>query len=306
MRIIYTLVLIMLATTVCQAQKAELILKLDAGKEYKQNTSSKATVSQEINGQTMVITMIIKGVVSYLVKTVNESDYDMDVRYQSLSMSMQMPQGNMEFNSDKKDESDVFSLILGQIIDKPFGVKMTKKGKILEVKNIESIWGSMLNKFPKLSEAQLAQMKAQLMKAYGEEAFRGNIEMVTAIFSDNSVSKGETWTINTKLEAAMSANMATVYKFLEKTDDYILIVGESTIETADKDAYIETNGMPLRYDLTGTAVSEIKIDATTGWIIEAKTNQELGGDTYIKENDKIPNGMKIPMKMINETLITNE
>ena len=65
----------------------------------------------------------------------------------------------------------------------------------------------------------------------------------------------------------MSAKMETVYELKELSDSYYQIFGNSRIETADKDAYIESNGMPMKYDLTGSMDSEIKVDKNTGWII---------------------------------------
>jgi len=220
-------------------------------------------------------------------------------------MSMQMPQGLMEFSSEKNDANDIFSTILGAMKNKAFGVTMSKTGKITDVKNVEALWSTAIDKFDQLPEMQKEQVKAQIMKAYGAEALKGNIEMVTAIYPDSPANKGDKWTINTKLESGMSANMTTDYEFVELTSEYALIKGKSTIETADKDAYIESNGMPMKYDLTGSMESEIKVNKNTGWIIEAKINQKIGGDTYIKENPQLPNGMKIPMTMINEMVITN-
>ena len=182
---------------------------------------------------------------------------------------------------------------------------MTRSGKIAEVKNIESLFESAFKRFPQIPEAQLAQMKAQLDKAYGAEAFKGNIEMVTAIFPEQPVAKGEDWTIHTKLESGMAADMETTYTFIEKNRDFAVIHGKSEIKTADKDAYVETNGMPMKYDLAGTMASEIKVDINSGWIIEAKIKQEIQGDAFVIENPKMPNGMKIPMSMKNEMRISN-
>lgn len=148
-------------------------------------------------------------------------------------------------------------------------------------------------------------MKAQIMNAYGAEALKGNIEMATAIYPDKPVNKGDNWTIHTNLESGMSAKVSTLYEYADLTADYALIKGNSTIETEDKDAYIEANGMPMKYDLKGSMQSEIKVDRKTGWIIETKINQQIKGDAYIKENPQMPNGMKIPMTMIHETVIIN-
>lgn len=305
MKTIFTLILTVFVLTSYQTQNSDLSLKLEKGKEYKQITNSKATIIQEVNGQKMNMVMTIKGTMTFLVKDITENGYNMDAKFEELSMSMQMPQGLMEFSSEKNDANDIFSTILGAMKDKAFGITMSKTGKITDVKNVEDLWSTAINTFDQLSEMQKEQIKAQIMKAYGAEALKGNIEMVTAIYPDSPVNRGDKWTINTKLESGMSANMTTDYEFAELTSEYALIKGKSTIVTADKDAYIESNGMPMKYDLTGSMDSEIKVDKNTGWIIEATINQKIEGDTYIKENPQLPNGMKIPMTMINDMVITN-
>lgn len=305
MKTIFTLILTVFVLTSYQTQNSDLSLKLEKGKEYKQITNSKATIIQEVNGQKMNMVMTIKGTMTFLVKDITENGYNMDAKFEELSMSMQMPQGLMEFSSEKNDANDIFSTILGAMKDKAFGITMSKTGKITDVKNVEALWSTAINTFDQLPEMQKEQIKAQIMKAYGGEALKGNIEMVTAIYPDSPANRGDKWTINTKLESGMSANMTTDYEFAELTSEYALIKGKSTIVTADKDAYIESNGMPMKYDLTGSMDSEIKVDKNTGWIIEATINQKIEGDAYIKENPQLPNGMKIPMTMINDMVITN-
>ncbi len=305
MKTILTLILATLIFSVCQSQSSDLFLKLENGKVYKQITNSKATINQEVNGQTMDMVMTINGTMTFLVKAIDESGFHMDTKFEKLSMSMQMPQATMEFNSEKKDENDIFSNILGAVIDKSFEITMTKTGKVTEVKNVEALWKTAIDQFDQLSDIQREQIKAQITQAYGAAALKGNLEMVTAIYPDQPVNIGEKWAINTKLESGMSAVVNTDYELVDLTSDYAQIRGNSTIKTADKDAYIEANGMPMKYDLTGSMKSEIKVDKSTGWIIEAKISQEIKGDTYIKENPQVPDGMKIPMAIITEMVITN-
>jgi hypothetical protein len=145
-----------------------------------------------------------------------------------------------------------------------------------------------------------------LKQAYGEAAFKGNIEMVTAIYPKTKVSKGDEWEISTKMESGMSGNINSTYKLSESTKEYYVIDGQSKITTEDKDAYVEMNGVALKYDIAGTMTSMIKIDKLTGWIIEANINQVIQGDTYIKENPEMPNGMKIPMVMKNKMVFSNK
>lgn len=306
MRKILNLLLLFLALISCHAQNTSLTLNLEEGKEYNQVASSKTTITQTLEGQKIDIIMTINGGMSFKVISDNPSDYDLEVKYTGLSMIMDMPQGKIEFNSAKNDEQDIMSTVLSKMVGKAFNVKMAKTGKIIEVKNIESVIDSVFEHFAQyMSENQLEQMKEQMENAYGAEAFKGNIEMTTAIFPDKPVSKGDKWTIVTNLQSGMAALMTTEYQFVDLKSDFAIIKGNSIIKTEDKDAYVESNGMPMKYDLNGSMVSEIKVDRETGWIIKANIKQEIKGDAYIKENPQLPDGLKIPMIMKNEMTISD-
>ncbi len=305
MRFLCTIILSTVFIFVGQAQKTKLALNLDSGKTYTQSTEAKATVEQDVYGEKMKIVMNIKGDMSYLVTSIEGDSYHMEVRYESLSIDMEMPQGKNSFSSEKDDETDIFSTILKEMTGHPFQITMTNTGKITEVKNAESLFDAAFDKFPNIPEAQLNQLKTQINQAYGAKAFKGNIEMATSIFPDKPVKKGESWTIETQLESGMAADMTTNYTYVESDKSHHVIRGESVIKTADKDAYIEANGMPMRYDITGSMNSEIKVDKKTGWIIEANINQEMSGDAHIKENPQLPDGLTIPMVLTTKTKIFN-
>lgn len=304
MKNLLTIPVLFIAFTWCNAQKSTLALNLKKGEAYTHISSSKSSIQQEIGGQKINMVLTIGGNMSFLVTAIDDEGFDLDVEYKSLSMAMELPQGAMEFSSEKDDENDIFSRILAEMRNKKFQIKMTRYGKVTEVRNIDTFFESVFSGFPEIPEAQLAQLQSQLLKAYGEKAFKGNVEMVTAIYPESRVKEGDEWDIKVKLESGMSANMTTTYKYAESTKEYNIITGDSKIMTEDKEAYIESNGMPMRFDLAGNMSSNIKIDKKSGWIVEATINQQIQGDTFIKENAQMPNGMKIPMMMKNEMTVT--
>lgn len=306
MKRIQNLLIGLILLTSCQVHKEKLELNLTKGKIYTQNITANTSVIQTFNGQQTNINMSIKSKMTYKVIDIQNAMYNLEVRYESLIMKMSLPNGVMEFSSEKNDEQDVFSTILETMKNKPFLVKMTRSGKVNEVKNIELVFSNMFDKFPQLSEVQKQQIKLQLMQAYGEKAFKGNIEMCSAIFPDSPVSKGDKWTINTQLESGLSAKMETIYELKKMSDSDCQIIGNSKITTADKDAYIVSNGMPLKYDMAGTMTSEIRIDKKSGWILNAKIGQLIKGTAYVKDNPQMPGGMAIPMTMNTEMIISEK
>lgn len=306
MRFVYTLIFTVFIYSFGIAQSTDLMLNLEEGQVYRQRTSSTATINQNISGQEINMVMTINGTMSFLVKSQTAAGYELETSFNSLSMSMEMPQGKLEFSSENADSTDVFSTILSAMKEKSFLTIMDKKGKVSEVRNVESLWDNAINNFEQIPPMQREQIKAQIMKAYGAEALKGNMEMVTSIYPEKPVQIGDKWNVVTNLESGISAIMTTEYELVTIADDYVQIGGSSVIQTADKDAYVETNGMPLKYDMKGSMVSEIKVDKSTGWIREAKISQEISGDAYIKGNSQMPEGLKIPMVMKNELLITNQ
>ena len=306
MKKLYPLLIFLLPFLSVQAQEVKLTLTLEQGKAYKQHTDYTASIQQNINGQQVNMVMSVRGGVSFLVKAAHAEGYEMEVIYESLTMGLEMPQGKMEFSSEKENPQDVFSIILSEMKNKPFQLEMSRSGKVLAVHSIETIYESALERFPQLPETQKAQIKAQLSQAYGAEAFKGNIEMVTAIFPKNAVKPGDQWSIHTQLESGMAADVHTIYKYLGEEEGYFQLKGNGTIQTADKDAYVEQNGMPMKYDMSGSMTSEIKVNKETGWIEEANIRQQIEGNAYIKGNPQAPEGMKIPMVLNNELVISNQ
>ncbi|MBK7427825.1 MAG: hypothetical protein IPI60_12740 [Saprospiraceae bacterium] len=152
----------------------------------------------------------------------------------------------------------------------------------------------VLAKFAEVPDMELAQYQSQLKNAFGEAAFRGSIEMFTAVYPSDPVNKGDKWNISTNLESGMTTVVTSNYEFRDETSDYTLISGNSKL-TTDKSAEIITGGFTMNFDLKGTMTSDIKLDKKSGWIIEAVINQEMKGVSIMNPNEYIPEGMINPI-----------
>ncbi|HTS43010.1 MAG TPA: DUF6263 family protein [Puia sp.] len=295
--------LLLFSLTILQisfGQKQKLGFNLNIGQTYYHLMRSESNITQEISGQKNVIAATVSGRTAFKVTNKKNSIYELSVTYEQLSMSMKMSNGEINISSDKTDEKDIVSTILRTITGKPFMIRMTNTGKIIEVKNLDSVFENLFDKFPQLSLSQKQQIKEQLTKAYGEKSLKGSFEMVTAIYTDNPVVTGNSWTVTTKLESGMEANLVTTFQYKEHTDKFNLIIGKGKIKTDDKDAYIQSNGMPIKYNLTGNMNSTIKVDNKTGWVIESKVIEAVSGTAEIKDNPKVPGGLIIPMSIDTE------
>lgn len=304
MKNIFILVLSAIILASC-SPSAPLGFHLKEGEIYHQNMKLKATVVQNIQGQNMELIMTIGGDMEYKVLAAKDDIYELEVKYKSLTMEMQLPQGNMSYSSENPNE--LISRMLADMKDKAFEISMTKTGKVKEVRNMDNLFNTMMDNFPELGMQERAQIEAQLRDAFGEESFKGSIEMITAIFpEDPNVKLGDSWTITTELANTVTAEVKSTYTLKEENDNFRFISGNSTITSKEGDeGFTQIGGMSARYDLRGSMSSNIKLDPKTGWITEASVNQEITGKAIVEANAQMPQGMIIPIIMKNKMTITN-
>jgi hypothetical protein len=295
------LFLLFMAAFTCHAQKIKLALHLTKSNTYDMVSTSTSTIKQNIKGQENNINISLSATISFKVLGANDSLYYMEVVYKGVNMKMSLPTGEVSFSSGKKDSTEVMSSILNRMTDKPFTATFTKSGKIRSIENLENMISSVLDGFPQVQGIQKEQIKARFMKSFGSQSVKGSIELATAVLPEVPVAKNDKWQTHTTLQTTMSANVETTYQLVGVTPTSYLIHGEGTIVTIPA----EPGTSPMKYDMKGTMVSDIKVDKTTGWITESKTRQNINGTMTIKDNPDTPGGITFPVSMTGETIITD-
>jgi len=304
MKKLLTLALILSATLFVQAQKYELALNLEVGKEYTQKSNAKMTITQNFNGMPIEIGMNVKGDYTFKIMGAENNQYNMEVKYTVVEMEMESAQGKSSFSSKTPSEQDIMSTMLSRMIDKPFTMIMSQSGKVIEIKGIDNLFGSLFEGYD-LTEQQKEQILAQLKQSYGAKAIKGSFEQITAIYPEQKVKLGKTWSTETSIEAGMSVNLTTNFVLKAANTDYFLIHGEGNLASNPDAPYIKQNGMDMKILVDGQLTSEIKIDRKTGWIIDATIVQNLSGNTELKASEQMPDGMSIPMTIKSKSVITN-
>ncbi len=288
----------------CSNQTTELGLRLKTGEYYYQTMHSVSEIEQSYMGQRLAMTARISGELVFLVTAENSGVYDMDISYNQLSLEMEMPMGAVTYSSENPQPDDIMSMLLADISNKTFQITMDQSGKVLSVSGLEQMWDNAIDRFPELDEEQQAQIIAQLEDAYGEEAFIRNLELSTAIYppSKTSVSKRDRWNVSFVLGNDIPATVETEYRLTQVKDDEIVIEGKGVIITPGDRVFPGAEGMRMRYDLEGSMQSEIRINATTGWVTQATIEQTISGDVMISD-EEVPEEMPIAMSVTNNISI---
>lgn len=293
------IIFILITNTVCRAQYVKLALNLVRGNTYYNLTNATASVTQTVNGQKTNVGTTNSCRIAFKVTNIRDSLYDMEMRYQSISLKMELPQGTVQYNSYGTDPvAKAFAAFCNQTI----ALVLTRSGNLQMLAPISPAIDRAVKQLP---ADQQPQIKSMMEQSFGERAFRSNFEMGTAIFPAIPVKKNAFWTSDTQLESSRPANVHAVYELRDITPTFNQIHVNSAITYLNRDAFIMTNGMPIKYNMEGSRSADIVVDTITGWVKQASILQNIGGTTEIKDNPKMPGGIVIPTLMKSEVVITD-
>ncbi len=282
----------------------ELGLNLKVGETYFQNMTSELEIEQTIEGMTQKVTLNIFGNMGYRVTDYINSEYSMTVSFTQIGMNMITPEGTVIMSSENPSE-DIFSSFMKNMLGREYNIKMNRNGTISEITNIDSLFSNLFNGVPKVSEEQKQLIVDQLKPAFGEKAFKGNTEMITAIFPSGKVSIGESWSNNIKLESRMSGNLQNTFTLTEWNSNEIIITGISEFSTVEETEDSQYLGLPSKYNLTGKFTSTHKLDPESNWILESTVEQNISGNIEVISS-AFPEDWIIPMTIKSKMIISSE
>lgn len=305
MKTIPLVAVLFLLFTACKSDRKEYQLKLNKGKVYLQDAVHTVNASYSLEGYDVNILTSTLEKLSFKVLEEYDSHYDMEVRYHSLTMRVLREGVLHEFSSSGKDDpDDIYSTILRNMIDKPFRIKMSKKGKIMEVKKIDGLFQHMLDDFPYLLQEERKTITQDIIQAFGESAFIKNVELGTYIYPDKPVQEGDKWKNQIHIKSVIEAEIDTEYELTKIYPAHMEVSGTSSLHLVNDKSYAEVQGMLVKYEMEGELSSELKVDLKTGWTVEAKVRQNMKGKAYVKANEVFPSGATIPMDIHSESIIS--
>ena len=296
MRIIYVFVFILLIESSCDFKKYEIQYDLKTGTTYNLEITAEQNLVQKESGKDQVIhTKLISGMAYHVLDIDDNNNYLMEVYFTLLYYDMKSPFLNMTMDSRKLGEKeDIYSMVLRELINKPFRIRMNLKGEINGVDGLNEYFQRITARFEGLGPQQRLQIRQILKKAYGEEAFQSNMEMMTSMFPDHLVRRGSKWTNNLMLRKGVSVELHNTYRLTDIKDNMYYISDKAY---ADSPSGSSQGNEQMRYDIHGEQNGNYKINVNTGWIVEANLNQSFEGKVIVSPGENAPKGMEWPVSI---------
>lgn len=300
--LLFTLLLLAVS---CKSDRKEYQLKLNKGKVYLQDAMYSTRVSYAEQGYYSSILTSTLEELSFKVLEEYETYYDMEVRYHNLKMRVLRDTTVHEFSSSKTDNpDDIYSSIMSKMVNKPFYIKLSKKGKVMEIKKIDGLFQNMFDEFPYLLQEEKTAITFEIKQSFGEAALIRNIELGTYIYPDKPVQQGDKWKNKIRLKSVIDTEIDTEYQLDKVFPAHLELSGTSSLSAKNEKSDVELQGMSVKYDMEGSLTSKLKVDLKTGWTVEAKIKQDIQGTAHIKPNDIFPSGAAIPIKIKMEAIIS--
>lgn len=298
MKKILTLLLLFIGIN-SYAQTAKLELNLQKDSTYNLTMNADMDIDQLINGVHQMVKTTISGTMAHKVIAIKDTLYEMEVTYKKLGMRMDVAGKIIEFNSDPQSV-DLVSKFVRSMLNKPFLIVMSKRGKILEVRNIDSLFAGIAKDFPQLSEAQVAQMMTQMRQSFGEKSIKGNLQETFVIFPKEPLAVKSSWTTTNGIEAAaISITTKTTYTLNAITDKYYDVSGTAVIMSDKEPLFKKSAGYFIRLvQPTGSYNARMKIDKVTGWITESQITKDISATAEVKKTEGGPIELSYPMKIL--------
>jgi hypothetical protein len=277
------------------AQKVSLQYNLKAGNVFKLNQNVLQNIHQDINGMSMDIKMTMTAQTVYTVDKVENSNYYLTISYESLAMKMESMMMNMSYDSkDTASQNNPLQAGLSAVVGSKFNAVMDNKGKVLSVSGYDAIVKKITDKMAG-DDQKLQQATSLVNQQFSDENMKSSIETMTAIFPENPVAIGESWTVKILTRSTMEIANECTYTLKEADAGKWVLEGANKLSTNGEQA-VATNGMNAHFLLSGDGKQNIILNSSTGWMVEAKQHSVIDGKVSI-EGGQLPAAMEVPMKI---------
>ena len=271
-----------------------LQLKLAKGKTYYQRTVVDQHITQTIMNQAQVVDISVGMGMKLDVLDVDSAG-NMQVRYTFIwCMSKQTtPMGTVAYDSAQQATPPAGAEPLAALLNQSYVVKLSPKGKVLDIQGVEQMKEAVQKKVPAGAEAgPMGNITNQFLDKQG---LKEATESLLAVYPDKPVEPGASWSEKETLTAGFGRIEESKYT-LQKQEAGIATIGVTLTFRANPDAApMEAEGMKMRIDMSGTGEATIRVVEATGLIQMEQGRAQLKGEIKVGDSGQGQPMMTIPM-----------
>lgn len=289
-------VIVLFAVIGCDKAMA-LSLNVEKGDKYNTHMLTDQETILTINNKAMKTNQIMDMNLAMDVKNVDEDkNVTICYKYDSVKISQESLGKKMIYDSNQPDENNPLSPIYGSMVGKDFTVKMDNKGRVLDIRGLDTILNSMVDNIPGTQEQKKA-LKASLAQSFGDDAIKSMIEQSMNYYPPQNVKIGDVWETKYDLKIMFPMTIANKWKLLSEKDGLLNVDVQSSIEANTKNGAMDFMGVKAKVKMNGDCTGTLAINKDTGLIQNGEFAQNINGEIELLSNESVPKTLKVPMQM---------
>lgn len=306
MRITVLTVLLLLVFSLSGfSQGIRLAINIPVGYRFNTEASVDLGVEQEFMGIRYNTQMEIITLMSLAVKGVDaDSNYILSASYQKMNIRVTSVLINMEVSSESLNPVDSLSLILRNLRGKEFRIILNRKGEIIDIAGLDEMIRE-ITLSSGLPTSQKIEFTQNLIQSLGKEALQDNYRSNSSFYPDHNVKEMDQWEFGlTIMKNGIPMMLNSDIRLKDISKNKGILVSEGRISSQRN--YLDQGSIlspDQTYYLTGSEVSEIKIDLKTGLILESIVSQNVTGSIKTVSEENKDQVILIPFKISSRSTI---
>jgi hypothetical protein len=277
--------------------------KLPKGKTYYQRTMIDQLITQTVMGQEQKMEQGIGTGLKLQVLDV-DTQGNMRIQYTFLWSRLKQvnPMAQVDYDSSRQSPVPAGAEAFAALIGQSYTVKVTPKGKVLDVNGVEQLREAVLKKMPAGADATVGMNPVAMYtdKASVKQMAEANMD----IYPDKPVNLGDSWTRKTTMAVGFTMVIQSKWT-LQKEEAGVATIGlAAAVRTDPNSPPMDAGGMKVKSNLTGTQEGTVRVAEATGFIMVSKERQQLKGEVQVGAAADAQPMMTIPMTI--DTQVTGE
>ncbi len=276
--------------------KVRLRLALTKGDSYRIKFTAEQEITQTPQGKTVEVKQTLGIEYDFQIEdTQADGTMAAKVSYRAVQMKMDGPMGKVDYDSaSPPGEIPAMAKGFSALVGQSFTIEITPAGKVTKVDGVDELLDGMVAKLD-LPAATRPLVEKQLKNQFGDEAIRGALEQLMAIYPAQPVAPGDSWTRKAHVRTGFPIEMETSYTLKERKDGVAILQVDSKLKSIptddpDTDAKPESDfdaeprakpmkigPLTIRYELSGTQQGQTELDEATGWTLRGNLTQKFSG-----------------------------
>ena len=295
------LLTVLVASAAFHNDKVTLRLHLKEGDSYRLYNLIDQDINQVVMGQEQAVKQQIGMGYQYDVLSADEGVYRVKMTYYRIYFKQSGPMGEILYDSESPPETlpmqaKGFAGLLGQSLTLTFN----ERGIVTDVVGVDEMLANIMKQFEEVDPAMKAQMEQGMQRQFGAEAIKSQMETMFAIYPEDPVGVGDTWSKDVTLNTGLPLKIATTYRVETIENGQAKLAVKSNI-TAASDEPMNMGGMEIVLDLSGTQNGTVLMEVPTGMVVNSEMEQRVSGDMIVNDG-----AMTWPLDMKTKTSLKRE